>query len=115
MGVWNQSYQQLSRAYRPLLVVEEQIKGIHKRLANPENMGKRYTDAQKRASGNYMQDKHVIRVVVTKEKAEEYKKRAAEDGKSLNQYIIKQIWHPVLVGTGIIYRETGSKVAQWWN
>lgn len=54
-------------------------------------MGKKYTDSQKRASENYMQDKHVIRVVVTKEKAEEYKKRAAEEGKSLNQYIISKI------------------------
>lgn len=51
-------------------------------------MGKKYTEAQRRASDNYMQDKHVIRVVVTKEKAEEYKKRAADAGKSLNQYII---------------------------
>lgn len=51
-------------------------------------MGKKYTEGQARATANYMKDRHTIRVVVTKEKAEEYKQMAAEQGKSLNQFII---------------------------
>ena len=50
-----------------------------------------YNEARKRATDNYMQDKHVIRLVVTKEKAEELKAKAAAAGKSLNQYILEQI------------------------
>lgn len=48
-------------------------------------------EIQARATAKYMEDKHTIRVVVTKEKAEEYKERAKEKGKSLNQYIIDLI------------------------
>ena len=48
-------------------------------------------ETQARATAKYMEDKHTIRVVVTKEKAEEYKERAKEQGKSLNQYIIDLI------------------------
>lgn len=55
------------------------------------NMGSKYTEGQKNATANYMKDKHTIRVVVTKEKAEEYKKLAEAAGKSLNQYIIDKI------------------------
>ena len=51
-------------------------------------MGKKYTEAQARATAEYMKNKHTIRVVVSKEKAEEYKKLAAAEGKSLNQYVI---------------------------
>lgn len=38
-----------------------------------------------------MEDKHVIRVVVSKQKANEYKKAAEAEGKSLNQFIIDRI------------------------
>ena len=52
-------------------------------------MGKRYTEAQKRATTNYMKDKHTIRVVVTKKEADRYKKAAKEKGyPSLNKFII---------------------------
>lgn len=51
-------------------------------------MGKAYTEAQKKATAKFMADKHTIRVVVTKEKANQYKAKAEAEGKSLNQYII---------------------------
>ena len=52
-------------------------------------MGSKYTEAQKRATANYMEDKHTIRVVVTKEEADNYKKVAKERGyTSLNKFII---------------------------
>lgn len=51
-------------------------------------MGKVYTEAQKKATAKFMADKHTIRVVVTKEKANQYKAKAEAEGKSLNQYII---------------------------
>lgn len=51
-------------------------------------MGKIYTQAQAKATAHYMQDKHTIRVVVTKEKADQYKELASDAGKSLNQFII---------------------------
>lgn len=51
-------------------------------------MGKIYTRAQAKATAHYMQDKHTIRVVVTKEKADQYKGLASDAGKSLNQFII---------------------------
>ena len=52
-------------------------------------MGSNYTEAQKRATANYMEDKHTIRVVVTKEEADRYKKIAREKGfPSLNKFII---------------------------
>lgn len=54
-------------------------------------MGSQYTKAQAKATANYMKDKHTIRVVVTKEKADEYKKAAEAEGKSLNQFIIECI------------------------
>ena len=53
------------------------------------NMGSKYTEAQKRATANYMEDKHTIRVVVTKKDADRYKRIAAERGyPSLNKFII---------------------------
>ena len=51
-------------------------------------MGSKYTPGQAKATAKYMEDKHTIRVVVSKDKAEEYKKLAASAGKSLNQFII---------------------------
>lgn len=52
-------------------------------------MGKRYTEAQKMATANYMKDKHTIRVVVTKKEADTYKRIAKEKGyPSLNKFII---------------------------
>ena len=52
-------------------------------------MGSKYTEAQKRATANYMEDKHTIRVVVTNEDADRYKKVAKERGyPSLNKFII---------------------------
>lgn len=53
-----------------------------------EIMGRKYTEGQAKATANYMKDKHTIRVVVRKEKADEYKTAAKAAGKSLNQYII---------------------------
>ena len=43
------------------------------------------------ATEKYMKDKHTIRVVVTKEKADEYKKMAESEGKSLTQFIVDKI------------------------
>ena len=51
-------------------------------------MGAKYTKGQAAATAKYMQDKHMIRVVVTQEKAEKYKEFAQQSGKSLNQFII---------------------------
>ena len=52
-------------------------------------MGSKYTEGQKMATANYMKDKHTIRVVVTKEEADRYKKAAKEKGyPSLNKFII---------------------------
>ena len=52
-------------------------------------MGSKYTEAQKRATANYMEDKHTIRVVVTKKEADRYKKIAKERGyPSLNKFIV---------------------------
>ncbi|MGN0354505.1 MAG: hypothetical protein ACI4EI_05465 [Muricoprocola sp.] len=48
-------------------------------------------EVQAKATANYMKDRHTIRVVVKKEKAEEYKQKAKSKGKSLNQYIIDLI------------------------
>lgn len=54
-------------------------------------MGAKYTESQKNATAKFMEDKHVIRVVVKKTKADEYKAKAKAEGKSLNQYIIDRI------------------------
>ena len=52
-------------------------------------MGAKYTEGQRKATANYMKDKHTIRVVVTKEEADRYKKAAEERGyPSLNKFII---------------------------
>lgn len=51
-------------------------------------MGAKYTKGQAEATAKYMQDKHTIRVVTPKEKAEEYKEEASAADKSLNQFIV---------------------------
>lgn len=51
-------------------------------------MGAKYTKGQAAATAKYMQDKHVIRVVVSQDKADQYKEFARRSGKSLNQFII---------------------------
>lgn len=54
-------------------------------------MGSKYTESQKIATEKYMKDKHTIRLVVTKEKAAEYKALAKAEGKSLNKFIVDKI------------------------
>lgn len=54
-------------------------------------MGAKYTEGQAKATANYMKDRHTIRVVVPKEKAEQYKSIAEQKGMSLNQFIINCI------------------------
>ena len=55
-------------------------------------MGAKYTEGQKKATVNYMKDKHTIRVVVTKKEADTYKRIAKERGfPSLNKFIINCI------------------------
>lgn len=52
-------------------------------------MGAKYTKGQAAATAEYMKNKHTIRVVVTKEKADEYKAAAEANGfPSLNKFII---------------------------
>ena len=48
-------------------------------------------EARARATKEYMKDKHVIRVVVTKEKADKYRNAAEASGKSLNRFIVECI------------------------
>lgn len=54
-------------------------------------MGAKYTKGQARAIAKYMEDKHTIKVIVPKQKAEEYKRQAESEGKSLNRFIIDRI------------------------
>lgn len=52
-------------------------------------MGARYTEAQAKATMEYMKKKHTIKVIVSKEKADEYKAAAKAKGyTSLNKFII---------------------------
>ena len=51
-------------------------------------MSKNYTPGRAKATANYMKDKHTLRVVVKKVKAEEYKAAAQKHNQSLNQFII---------------------------
>ena len=51
-------------------------------------MGAKYTKGQADATAKYMQDKHTIKVITPKEKAEEYKKEAVAADKSLNKFIV---------------------------
>lgn len=54
-------------------------------------MGSKYTKGQADATARYMQDKHMIRVVVPKEDADRYKAEAEKQGKSLNKFITECI------------------------
>ena len=54
-------------------------------------MGAKYTAGQIKATEKYMQDKHVIKLVVTKEKAQQYKQIAQMRGQSLNRFVIECI------------------------
>ena len=51
-------------------------------------MGAKYTECQKKATEKYMKDKHVLRVVTTKEKAKQIKKYAKPN---VNAYINRLI------------------------
>lgn len=51
-------------------------------------LGSKYTKCQKRATDKYMEDKHVLRVVTTKEKAEQIKEYAKP---SVSAYINRLI------------------------
>lgn len=53
-------------------------------------MGATYNEAQKKASMKYLADKtESIQIRVPKGKKEEYKAQAAENGLSLNAYIVQ--------------------------
>lgn len=54
-------------------------------------MGREYTEAQKRATSKYMEDKHTFRVVVTKEQEEQIKAHAKAHGESVNEFIKRAI------------------------
>lgn len=54
-------------------------------------MGKEYTEAQKRATSKYMEDRHTFRVVVTKEQEAQIKAHAKALGESVNAYINRLI------------------------
>lgn len=51
-------------------------------------MGASYTSAQARAAKNYLAKFDDIRIRVPSGKKEEYKRKAAAVGKSLNRYIV---------------------------
>ena len=51
-------------------------------------MGEKYTEAQKRASYKYQENKVKIQILVTPEQREKYKKLAKSKGLSLTQLII---------------------------
>ena len=53
------------------------------------NMGEKYTEAQKRASYKYQENKVKIQILVTPEQREKYKKLAESKGLSLTQLIIE--------------------------
>lgn len=52
-------------------------------------MGEKYTEAQKRASYKYQENKVKIQILVTPEQREKYKKLAESKGLSLTQLIIE--------------------------
>ncbi len=54
-------------------------------------MGGKYTEAQAKATAEYMKDKKTIRVVVTVEKHKEIQKYAVEKDGSMNAYINRLI------------------------
>ena len=53
------------------------------------NMGGKYTESQKRAILKYQESKSYIKVTVTPEQKEKYKKIAESKGLSLTQFIVK--------------------------
>lgn len=54
-------------------------------------MGEKYTEAQKRASYKYQENKVKIQILVTPEQREKYKKLAESKGLSLTQLIVKSL------------------------
>lgn len=56
--------------------------------AKGEDMGAKYTEAQAKASREYLKNLDEIRIRIPKGKKEEYKQAAEAAGKSLNQFIV---------------------------
>ena len=54
-------------------------------------MGREYTEAQKRATAEYMKNKHTFRVIVTKEEEKQIKNHAKAMGESVNAFINRAI------------------------
>lgn len=54
-----------------------------------EDMAEKYTEAQARAIKKYQEGKAQIKITVTKEQAERFKKKAADKGTSLTQMIVE--------------------------
>lgn len=52
-------------------------------------MGAEYTEAQKKASYKYQKGKVKIQILVTEEQRNQYKEKAAAQGLSLTQLIVK--------------------------
>ena len=52
-------------------------------------MGGKYTEAQKKATLKYQENKSVIKITVTPDQKEKYKKLAESKGLSLTQLIIE--------------------------
>lgn len=52
-------------------------------------MAEKYTEAQKRASLKYQQNKAQIKITVSKEQREKFKAKAQAAGMNLSQYIVK--------------------------
>lgn len=72
-------------------------------------MKNNYTIAQKNATKKYMQDKHVLRVVVTKEKADLVRKQAAP--LSISAYINKLIDNDIKINSSNICEDI-KKIVQ---
>lgn len=51
-------------------------------------MGKKYTEAQKKASLKYQAEKAQIKITVTPDQRDRYQKLASDRGKSLTQLIV---------------------------
>lgn len=51
-------------------------------------MANKYTDAQKKASLKYQQERAQIKITVTKEQREKYQELAAEKGMSMTELIV---------------------------
>ena len=54
-------------------------------------MAEKYTDAQARAIKKYQKGKAQLKITVTKEQAERFKKKAADKGISLTQLIVESL------------------------